>query len=114
MVLVSLTAATICFNGMCAPALIGKDTPTGIYQLRNIQTHAPGYNGDILLFHETKDYWFAIHRVYTLNPKQRRIERLRSENPKDRLITMGCINVMPDVYEQLVKCCADEQVNIHR
>lgn len=102
MVTVLLTAALICFNDECYPALVGKNTPIGNYTLVQKLTTKPGYGGDILQYHETKDTVLAIHRLYLLNPKQQREKRIQSNNPKDRVITAGCINVTPEVYKQLV------------
>jgi len=61
-----------------------------------------GYGGDVLVFKETENYAFAIHRVWLRNPTQHRAERLASDDPKKRQgVTMGCINVAPEVYDQL-------------
>lgn len=67
-------------------------------------TKHPGYGGDVLIYKENKTTLFAIHRVWTLNPAQHRLERLASGDPAQRRnVTGGCINVAPDVYEQLLK-----------
>lgn len=110
MVIVNITLATICFLGQCHPALIGKDTPVGEFQLIQRLTEQPGYGGDVLQFKETDDAWYAIHRVWTLRPSERREQRLRSQNPADREITAGCVNIAPDVYEKLVDCCSNSPV----
>lgn len=112
MVIVSLAAATICFSGICYPALIGKTTPTGEYQLQQRLTEQPGYGGDVLQFTEDKTSWTGIHRVYLLNPKQKRAERLKSTSIADRVITDGCINVDPEVYKKLVDCCSTDKIII--
>jgi hypothetical protein len=113
LVLVDLALATICFAGQCYPALVGPDTPRGQFQLTHAQTPLPGYGGDVLMFKEDSKYIYAIHRVWTLNPKQRRLERLQSGDPYQRqTITMGCINIMPSVYELLVDCCSNQQLTI--
>lgn len=112
MIVVNLTLATICFLSECHPILVGTDTPTGTYQITQRITSQPGYGGDVLQFHETDKAWYGIHRTWTLNPKQRREERLKSNNPKDRVITKGCINVAPKVYEKLKACCSTDQVTI--
>lgn len=75
-------------------------------------TSQPGYGGDVLQFKETTTAWYAVHRTWTLNPNQRREERLRSPNPKDRVITNGCINVDPKVYDRLKACCANDTIVI--
>ena len=112
MIVISLATATICFLGNCYPALIGDDTPTGEYQLTQRITMHPGYGGDVLQFKETPKSWYAIHRVWLLNPKQKRVERLKSGNAADRNITNGCVNVDPAVYELLKDCCSNDRVLI--
>ena len=47
------------------------------------------------------DFLFALHRVWTLKPQERRMERIASPNVADRIITNGCINVQNNVYEKL-------------
>jgi hypothetical protein len=111
-IVISLALATICFAGECHNALVGKDTPIGSFQLIQRFTEQPGYGGDVLQFTETSDSWYAIHRVYTLNPKQHREQRLKSSKISDRLITNGCINVDPVIYERLKDCCSNEEVVI--
>lgn len=111
MVLVDLTLAVICFAGQCHNALVGVDTPVGEFQMNQRLTSQAGYGGDVLQFKETEEAWIGIHRVWTLKPKQRRVERLNSSNPADRRnITNGCINVDPKVYEKLRDCCSQEKL----
>lgn len=112
MILISLLAATICFAGECYPALIGTSTPVGQFQLVERRTSQPGYGGDVLQFTETPDAWYAIHRVYTLNVNEHRVSRLQSSIVSDRVITNGCINVDPIVYDKLKDCCINMTVNI--
>ena len=113
MVLVNLGLAIICFAGQCYPALIGARTPIGEYQLDHRSTPKYGYGGDVLMFKETETEVYSIHRVITFNPTQRRVERLTGEVPPNlRIISDGCINVMPEVYEKLVDCCSDDQLTI--
>jgi hypothetical protein len=100
--------------GECHPALVGHDTPVGQFQIVQRLTSQPGYGGDVLQFKETDNAWYAIHRVWTLSPKQKRVERLNSDNPKDRVITNGCVNVDPNVYERLKDCCSTDTVIITR
>ncbi len=115
-VLVNLALATICFtyNGAyeCNPVLLGKKipTPVGEYSLTRRYTNDPGYGGDVLQFHETKDMVYAIHRVWLLSPSQKRLERMRSKNISDHFISSGCINVEPEVYEKLIDCCSNEKL----
>lgn len=113
MITVSLALAMICFNGQCHPALVGPGTPTGLFPLVHYQTKQQGYGGDILVFKETDHSLYAIHRVYTLNPKQQRIAKLTSGTATQRQsITDGCVNVMPDVYQALMDCCSNQPLEI--
>lgn len=114
MIVVSLAAASICFSGMCYPALVGDTTPSGTFTLSRQQVTAPGYGGDLLVYREDARHLWAIHRVYTLNPGEDRLTRLRSERvDQRRAITKGCINVMPEVYERLVDCCSNDVLVIN-
>lgn len=117
MVVVSLALATVCFtfNGaeQCHPALVGKDTPKGRFTLVQRLTADPGYGGDVLQFHETDKAVYALHRVWTLRPSERRAERLASSHLADRQsITGGCVNVSPEVYDALVRCCSNQSLII--
>jgi hypothetical protein len=40
----------------------------------------------------------SIHPMWMKNPKQQRVERLRSVDPSDNRITGGCINVDPKFF----------------
>jgi hypothetical protein len=106
MIVVDLAMASICFSGACFPALVGDHTPTGHFTLSHRAIDTPGYGGDLLVFRENDRYLWAIHRVYTGVPRERRAERLASGRPEERRsVTHGCINVMPEVYLKLVDCC---------
>ena len=104
-VIVDTAKAELCFAdiGQCHPVLIGKTTPKGRFDLRIYATSKPGYGGDIIGFKQEKDFLFALHRVWTLKPSERRLERIKSPLVADRIMTNGCINVGDDVYEQLKK-----------
>lgn len=69
------------------------------------RTPTPGYGGDVVVFgKDANGGVFAVHRVWTLKPSQRRKQRLASDNPEDRKgITGGCINVSPEVYDAMPK-----------
>src|SRR5688572_8660194 len=113
MVVVDLALAAICFMGECHPALVGKHTPRGVFALNHQATDYLGYGGDLLVFMEDRTRLWAIHRVYTAVSEERRVERLRSQRVELRQgVTHGCINVMPDVYAQLVKCCSNQALVI--
>jgi hypothetical protein len=45
----------------------------------------------------------SIHRVLTTNRGERRMARLLSPTPDDNRISYGCINVLPDFYEQHIR-----------
>lgn len=108
MILVNLATASICFLNQCYPALVGPDTPAGQFRLEHVSTQEAGYGGDVLVFKESSDTVWAIHRVWLLDLRQRRLERLTSDKKSERTtVTLGCINVMPEVYEKLVACCRD-------
>ena len=51
------------------------------------------------------DYATAIsmHPVVTANPKEHRLQRLRSPSPRDNRITFGCINVPAAFYDAVVR-----------
>jgi hypothetical protein len=107
MVIVSLTLAVICFMNQCHPALVGANTPRGSFVLDHQATPEPGYGGDLLVFKESRSHLWAIHRVFTAVPSERRIWRLRSERAELRRgITHGCVNVTPEVFDALVRCCS--------
>ena len=109
MVVVDLALAVICFMGKCHPALVGQHTPRGAFVLDHQATDVPGYAGDLLVFKEDGTRLWAVHRVYTAKPSERRVERLLSGKVAMRKdITRGCVNVMPDVYARLVDCCSDQ------
>ena len=98
-----VSKAMLCAAAQCWPVLVGPETPRrGEYQLIQRLTADPGYGGDVLQFHEDEHTVYAIHRVWTLRPKEQREKRLRDPDPKRRFITKGCVNVDPAVYDHLV------------
>ena len=113
-VVVDLTLATICFMSQCHPILFGKTTPVGEFQMIQRITADPGYGGDVIQFHETDTLAYSIHRTWNLKPQQNRNARYRSSVIKDRIISSGCINVEPAVYEQLVQCCSNSTLIVKR
>lgn len=114
MILVKLATAVICFSNQCYPALVGEATPVGEFPVHLMEWKSPGYGGDVLAFARDDKGYFAIHRLWLLNPKQHRLQRLESRNAKDHIITNGCINVSPEVYERLKECCTNEKLVITR
>ncbi len=111
-VIVKLAAGVICFAGQCAPVLVGADTPTGTFQLQERRVLAEGYGGSVLQFKEDDHYIWAIHTVWTGNPAEMRMQRLRSTTPSDNMVTLGCLNVLPDTYYALKACCGDAKLQI--
>lgn len=109
-VLVKLAAALICFKGQCYPALIGSKTPTGTYTLIPYYTNQKGYDGEVLAFAQDKNGIYAIHRVWVLDKWQHRMRRITSGNAEERVITDGCINVLPVVFEKLLRCCSFDKL----
>ena len=109
MVIVNILLATICFatppsdTMTCHNALVGRDTPKGVFVLQQRLTDSPYYGGDVLQFREDENELFAIHRVWLGRPKEQRERRLKSPDAEQRHITKGCVNVDPMVYDALVK-----------
>ena len=102
--IVFLGSALLCLDTQCFPVLVGKDTPTGTFALHRRYVETPGYGGDVLQFLETDTEVFAIHRVWLGRPGERRAEILAHGSARARrTVTMGCINVSPQVYERLVR-----------
>jgi hypothetical protein len=100
---VILGKALICFLDQCHPILTGYSTPPGIYQLQEYQTTAPGYGGSVLEFKQDSTGIFAIHRIYVRDKKTDRLTAIKFGTPAFRRhVTMGCINVEPEVYQELI------------
>lgn len=103
MIEVLLAKALICFADQCHPVLAGNRTPVGVYELVEMRTDLPGYGGTVLTFLEGKTRLMAIHRVYPFDKRMNRAEVLKTAAPSfRRRVTLGCINVEPNVYNQLV------------
>jgi len=116
-VIVTIALATICFTyhgaEECHTTLLGtknSPTPVGEFFIRKHPAPQKGYGGDVLEFYETDTEIYAIHRLWLLNPKERREERIKSKNVKDKFITNGCINVDTKVYEKLLECCQNSRL----
>lgn len=110
LVIVDLALAVLCIgspsgSNVCYPALVGHDTPPGLYSLEHVAAEDERYGGDVLMFKERKTGIFAVHRVIDV-PGQRRHELIASNNAADRVITAGCVNVSSDVYAVLLDCCS--------
>lgn len=111
-VIVDVAAAIICFASACHPVLVGNETPRGEFKLERYAISDPRYGGDLLVFKQDETGIFAIHRVLDV-PGQQRLARIRSPYASHRItVTMGCANVTPEVYKELVDCCSDSKVTI--
>lgn len=107
MVTIDVIAAVICFSGSCHPALVGKETPKGVYQLVLVTKGVPPKFGEsVLSFKETERDIFAIHRTWPGREKRYVLP------PEKRVMTAGCVNVEPQVYEALVACCEGGSLHI--
>src|SRR5690606_13124066 len=75
-----------------------RTTPAG----RFMAAYGPAAGGKTVLW---VDYATAVslHPVATSNPRERRLQRLRSPEPDDNRITYGCINVSAAFYKQVVR-----------
>lgn len=87
--------------GERALASIGPDertTPAGRFHAG----YGPATGGKDVLW---VDYATAVslHEVAMGNPRERRLQRLRSPTPEDNRITYGCINVSTVFYEDVVR-----------
>ena len=102
-VIVNTAKAELCFadDAQCYPVLIGKTTPKGTFDMQLMKISKPGSGGEIIGFKQEKDFLFALHRVWTLKPSERRMQRIASNVVSDRIITNGCINVTDKVYDKL-------------
>ena len=99
---VYISQALLCFASQCHPALVGAATPTGQYTMVKTPTDLPGYAGSVAPFaKDTAGAVFAVHRIWTGNPTERREWRLQQDDPAQRVISQGCINIAPAVYDQL-------------
>lgn len=109
-VIVNIASAVICVASSCYPVLVGNDTPKGEYQLTHYSIEDKKYGGDILVFKIEGQDVYAIHRVIDV-PSQQRPARLKSPYPKHRVtITYGCINVEPEVFQELIRCCSTSKM----
>jgi len=116
-VLAKLSLALLCFGAdvsdyQCYPMLYGNSTPIGEFDMNLRLTASKGYGGDVIQFLDTDHVVLAIHRLWLLNPEQHRDTRINSDNPRHHIITNGCINIMPLVYDKLKDCCINQKLVI--
>ena len=97
---VDLDRAEICMESDCRPVLIGKATPRGEYPLQLARTDEKGYGGDVLVFKQDDTGAYAVHRIWTQKPSEKRLERIQQDAER-RIITNGCINVDDETYNKL-------------
>lgn len=99
-VTVFIAKAMICFAQQCHPALVGPDTIPGEYDMSVLYTQQAGYGGDVLVYDQNETEWYAVHRTYD---RDRRRDRslLYDREAEYRQVTSGCVNVQPEVYENL-------------
>lgn len=111
-VVVILSKAVLCFAAVCHPVLVGRDTPTGTFQLQERTVVSPGYGSDnsVLVFTEDDTTWFAIHRTWGSLPA--RVAAYGRPAADRRFITHGCLNVQPYVYEKLKDCCSNAELTV--
>lgn len=76
------------------------ETPAGVFTLRHEAAPA-AYGGDLEQFGTAPNGdIYAIHRVLTNNPRQRRLQRLESPNAAAHRISLGCINIPSALYDK--------------
>mgnify|MGYP000474635702 CR=1 FL=1 len=96
---VFLSTALLCFSGTCHNALVGVTTPTGQYEYVKTPIDDPLYGATVAPFAvDNSGGVFAIHQTWLGAPYEQRDVRILGD---DRIMTNGCINIPPDVYEQL-------------
>ena len=99
-IVVDTQTATACIQKTCYPVLIGKTTPRGEYHLQLAKTDEAGYGGDVLVFKQDDTGAYAVHRIWTQRPSEKRLERIQQDAER-RIITNGCINVDDETYNKL-------------
>ncbi|MDZ4055786.1 MAG: hypothetical protein U1D69_02290, partial [Polynucleobacter sp.] len=74
-----------------------RSTPAGRFE-GQLGSDA-NYSGLVWVDYESG---LSIHPVVTNIPSEKRLQRLSSNNPKDRRITYGCINVSHEFYRDQI------------
>ena len=94
-VIVNTSKAELCFadEKKCHPVLIGKTTPKGTFSMNIYKTDKAGYGGDVIGFKQEKDFLFALHRVWTLKPSERRMERIQRLHQRNQRCVQQTENV---------------------
>lgn len=84
-----------------------RTTPAG----RFVAERGVNVHGEDILWIDYDDA-ISMHRVRATNPKERRLERLRTPSIEDNRISYGCINVPVAFYEQRVMPAFDSGVAV--
>jgi hypothetical protein len=71
-------------------------TPAGRFEAKTGKSK--DYGKSIKFFKEGKRV-IAIHKTYIGKPSQRRQERLRTQDPNDNRVSMGCVNIPADMMK---------------
>lgn len=79
-----------------SPVKFDGITPAGTFTTKKLFSWK--LNEPMLIFIEGSYTVASIHPLWMKNPKQQRVERLRSSDPSDNRITSGCINVDPKFF----------------
>lgn len=84
-----------------------RTTPAGRFQ------GEPGHNtqGEDVVWVDY-DAAVSMHRVRTVEPKERRLERLASPTTADNRISYGCINMPVDFYQNVLKPAFDARYGV--
>jgi hypothetical protein len=108
---VHLTAAVICFATSCHPVIVGRTTEPGRYGIDQKIALDPRYGGLVLEFDHDGYSWTAIHRTW---PGREHLYAKPAQYR--RTVTDGCVNVQPEVFDQLVthlRTARDYTLEIH-
>jgi len=74
-----------------------RTTPAG----RFVATFGPSAHGPVLWI--DYDNSISMHPVITTNPKEHRLQRIKSSSPDEHRISFGCINVPAKFYHDVVQ-----------
>lgn len=110
MVTVFLAKAMICFMSACHPVIVGESTIPGEYKIvERVKYDTSIVGPDVLQYDEDDQYVYSIHR--SISPRRDRL--LESSTAEDRrTVSKGCINVQPEVYNELMACKACRTLRI--
>lgn len=88
----------------------GEDKTTPVGRFTVSVADDPHY-GKLLQINEVRgdDWTIAVHKVYTGTASEKREQRLASNNPDDKHITYGCINVAEQTIKELIAHVGNNQ-----